>query len=444
MSEPGESRLEAGFAAVPLPYRPGFPLGGYAARRGGGLAAHDRLEVRALTIATSGRRLGLALLDVVEVGSELVVEIRRAASDLGHDDLLIWVAATHTHSGLDPSRLEEGARRGVVRATVDALRKAADDELPVRLRWNSGSVRQLGTIRNRPERGDEVPLGLLRLEGERGQLRGLLLTIDCHPTVLGANNRRASADLPGAVRDQLAEFLSAPAAPWVGVATGAAADVSTRHTRRAATFAELRRFGRLVANRVLELADTAEELGPPSLSWAAEVLELPGRPPLPSVALARLERRLGARRARALALGRPAEERTLETALQGVAIERSRATSVPQVAELAVARLGALALVAVPGELYLEHGRELRRRLHPAIILGYANGYLGYLPPARLYPEPDYEVLASPVGPGAAEQLVETAVRLATSPVDQTLDEAPDPKRRGGLRRPESARGGRR
>jgi hypothetical protein len=71
--------------------------------------------------------------------------------------------------------------------------------------------------------------------------------------------------------------------------------------------------------------------------------------------------------------------------------------------------LGAVTLVAVPGELFLELGEAIRSSsanpANPVIVLGYANGYLGYLP-TRNAPL-GYEVVVSPVAAGSGERVVE-------------------------------------
>jgi hypothetical protein len=106
-----------------------------------------------------------------------------------------------------------------------------------------------------------------------------------------------------------------------------------------------------------------------------------------------------------------AEDRTLHTALQGIAIVRrmrQHREHLPRCCEVSSLRIGSVALAAVPGELYNALGSQLcASSPHPLIIICYANGYVGYLPSADAYAQPDYEVLASPFAPGTAERLTD-------------------------------------
>lgn len=77
--------------------------------------------------------------------------------------------------------------------------------------------------------------------------------------------------------------------------------------------------------------------------------------------------------------------------------------------------VGGVELVAVPAELFLRLGERIRSesaRPSATVVLGYTNGYLGYLPCRAAFAEPDYEVLASPVRRGSGEQIVDVAVGL--------------------------------
>ena len=78
-------------------------------------------------------------------------------------------------------------------------------------------------------------------------------------------------------------------------------------------------------------------------------------------------------------------------------------------ADLQVLRLGHLALAAFPGELYAGQGLALAADSPVPVTLavGYAGGYLGYLPPA--HDACGYESDSAVVAPGAGQRLVETA-----------------------------------
>ncbi|WP_026876464.1 hypothetical protein [Jiangella gansuensis] len=74
----------------------------------------------------------------------------------------------------------------------------------------------------------------------------------------------------------------------------------------------------------------------------------------------------------------------------------SRGHGEPYDVEIQAVGLGGITLVAIPAELFLELGESIRGAAGPdVVVLGYTNGYLGYLPAAQT--PPTYETLVSPV-----------------------------------------------
>ena len=88
---------------------------------------------------------------------------------------------------------------------------------------------------------------------------------------------------------------------------------------------------------------------------------------------------------------------------------------------LSAARIGRLALLAIGAEPFHSFGSQLRDLCaDPAIVLGYANGHVGYLPDAAAY-ESDptgYEVLSSPLPPEAAATTVASLIELLPPPTE--------------------------
>jgi neutral ceramidase len=82
-----------------------------------------------------------------------------------------------------------------------------------------------------------------------------------------------------------------------------------------------------------------------------------------------------------------------------------------------VIRLGDVALVALPGEPFVELGLEIieRSAAPSTFIVGYANDWIGYLTTELAWQQGGYEVSLGPwtrVGPQGGRQLVDKAVEL--------------------------------
>lgn len=90
--------------------------------------------------------------------------------------------------------------------------------------------------------------------------------------------------------------------------------------------------------------------------------------------------------------------------------------------EIGAISLGEVAIVFLPGEIFVEMGLELKERFPEVklITLSYANDAIGYLPHRTAFPAGGYEVemayrhysLPGPYSESAGEVLVEEAATL--------------------------------
>jgi hypothetical protein len=386
-------RVAHGVAEIPVPA--GSPMGGYADRRGGSTGTADRLEAHVVTVTDGVRSLALVVLDVVCVNVDLADAVR---SVLPVDD--VWVCATHTHSGPETGCVPGGSATPppwvevITAAVARAFREAVATSC-----WptaTSVAVSEVASVRSRPDGARPVPVDVVAFHGPG--LRGLLVVLPVHPTVLPASSTVVSADLTGAVRRALAERLGV----WVVVLTGAAGDISTRGVRRGADLEECARLGSVVADQVIAAVrvEPAAEGAEPA---AGDVV----RTASADLALAPAECPEGHPQDVELPqgiAGRPGVRR-VETLRQAWRLRR--AFDAPLPATVRAAQIGGIRLVGLPGEPFLD--------LRPpgVILVGYVGGYVGYLPTREAFAaEPAYETVISPVAPGESERLVTAAVGL--------------------------------
>jgi hypothetical protein len=382
-------------------------LGGYADRIGTSRGRIGDLQVHALAVADStGAMFVLVECDVVCVNSDLVDDCVVALQKVGFAEA--WVGATHTHSGPDTGCLPAGTstrepwRTTLRDAVVAAARSAMTAMAPSIATTHPCVVPEVAGIRSSPPNLIDVPVDVIALRDADSQLFGLFVVVPIHSTVLPAENLAVSPDLLGGIRSYLERATGA----WAVVATGAAGDISTRHSRRSQTVAELRRLSAIIGQQVVQA------LARPSATVAAgsDRLTFVRRVVSESVASLADQRARGA--AAAIALGKTDGESTWSRdsfgqgthPIDGVPITGELA--VP----LAVVGLGDLALCAIPGEPFLASAQQLRllcRGSHAAtLLLGCTNGYRGYLPTADRFGTAGYEVLVTPFAQGTAERLI--------------------------------------
>ncbi|GAA1982797.1 hypothetical protein [Amycolatopsis minnesotensis] len=405
-----------GHGSVVVEVPDGTLMGGYAARIGGSTGTLDPIEVHAVTVSDGERRFFWLVGDLPAVNTDLASAVIGKLAGLHRTDPeLVWFGATHTHAGPDVGCRPGGGRTPrewapvLLAAGERAAALAVASEAAVDLTVHKGRIGGVGGQRSGPDPSRDVPVTVLAARRGTAVL-GALVVLPVHPTVLGADNLLASADLAGAVR----RALAARAGGWAVVATGAAGDVSSRAHRRAQTPAEVHRLGALAADQlaaILGEPGVPIDLGPGSLAGARNwSLPLPDRTAEPAPDLNALRARLLSARGG----GDPVAVRGAETAVQGAELAstaRVRGTSVV----VGAVRLGGLRLVSMGAEPYSALEAAVAAGLPgPVALVGYTNGYLGYLPTRAAYGTGVYEVNISPVAEGAAELAVAEAIRLAT------------------------------
>jgi hypothetical protein len=416
--------LRAGFSRVDITPPPGLPMGGYAARIDVATGVLDPLSCRAVTLQGSGAPLVLVALDLIHVAAPWASDLRRrVAGALATEPERVLVAATHTHSGPGVFRSAPLAGEGiasyeklVATRVVEAARLARGAAEPAEL--HAGAAAASGVGASRREVRDKIDDQVRVLVARRHDASriGVLAFFGCHPTVLPPANLCYSRDLFGAAVDRAEAALGAP----VVLFNGAAADVSTRFTRRSATVEEVRRLGDLLAAGITGAVDGARgfEIDEPRIAVRHVPVHL--RP-------VDTEERSGARVAEAAAAVQRARESGVDASELRLATSRLEGALVqlwvarqggwqallgrtPETAELQAISLGGVRVIGVPGEVFSDAGRRLCGR--DALLAGYANDYLGYLVPPERAAEGEYESLIAALAPETAAVIEKTLAEM--------------------------------
>lgn len=410
----------AGAATVALPLPSGIALGGYGSRTAASSGTLDALEANVLALADGAQISLLVSLDLLAIDAAWVRALRsRVWAEHRVPAELVLVAASHTHAGPAGFRrvgatqpFDQGTRR-LRRRLLDMVTSLVSTTLgrlvPAKVRVGSAISTVAAHRTDQAKSSDQQLTRLDVVADDDDALISVVWHYACHATVLAAENLSVSADLPGAVRSELRQ-RHGDMVPVVYL-NGAAADVSTRFTRLSQSVDEMRRLARLVAD-----AMPVATLPLPSTPPAGRITScaLPCAVDEPTAVAARLA---SARKRYEDAEWsiEPARLRVLETDVLGLEkrLRRSHAmvggSEAPVNAEVQLIDLGDLALVGVPGELYAEQGLRIRdcggsRRVLP---VGYAGGYVGYLPPRE--GAEGYEADSAVVAAGAGDRVVDRA-----------------------------------
>ena len=361
----------------------------------------DRLMAKALVCGQGAARVALVAVDLVGLDADAVRGIReKIERAIGIEGAAVMVCASHTHSGpltfpfrgmgrIDGSYLEQ-----VADAVVEVVVAAAADSRPgrwyyarpqVQIGINRRELHPQGTRIGQNPAGPVVPYAhVLRFVAADGT--GVtLFNHACHPVVLGHDNLQISSDFAGAAVRHIEEQTGDKAI----FVNGACGDVNPRIT--GGSFADVEALGQELGRAVLEGRDAAVLLDVSALRWAHERLDLPLRP-LPSRWRVEAEKLKWHLRAR-LARGGEASKAQFEWAAAmckwaRADVERARV----QPFEMQALALGELVFLGVEGELFARYQLDLEAAHGPAVLCGFANGCIGYVPTADEYARGGYEI----------------------------------------------------
>ena len=367
------------------------PLAGYS-RRKGRLAAgmHDAPYVRALVLREGGTTAALVSCDLLIIDESLFEEVqRRLRADGSLPPMTLLVAATHTHSGpgaygkkffekismghFDPRVWEFLAAR-----IAAAVAEAYGHAVPATARVTTASGAGLVTNRMIPEGVVDEALRVLVFDGAQGQPLAVVANFSAHPTTLGAWNREMSADYPGVLTQAVEARYPSSVCCFFAGSVGDQAPV-----KEGSGFARASWVGSRLAGRLLESLEHPTTISTERLAASQRTMRLdPARLRLGGV--------------------------TLPTWLSRPFVDDD--------ATLTVIAAGGALFLGVPCDLSAELGLELQRyaasKGYAPFVVGFADDYIGYCVPERLYRARGYETSMAFNGPRTGEQVVDALKQM--------------------------------
>ncbi|MEO6873305.1 MAG: hypothetical protein ABI222_00645 [Opitutaceae bacterium] len=414
MADHSTAFYRAGAARIEITPPPALPYLAFAPRHQSFSGIHDPLWVRALHVSVGNRAVAVVNADLIGFadtllgpGRSFVDEIKAEvtkATGLAPDAILL--AASHAHSTPDtldfrPLRESPGAvawLEGVKIKIAAAVVTARANAYPAELR--TGRIEFTGYAKNR--RGEsclDEGVELLQFTGVERAQKILVVNYACHPVIVQVQSL-ISADFVGAMQHGVEAGL--PGCDACLFLQGACGDINPR-MEDSRDFRDVDEFGVALAAKVMELADRISQKrpAPVAIAFAAETLELPSRD-LPSQSeIHSLNQETSQLRA-ARGEGREATGLDLQIA-SSIRINEEKLARIaegvgPFEARLQAIRIGNTLLGAIPGEPPCCLAAETARRFQPlqTMIVGFANGYLGYILTPEQWARGGYEAELGP------------------------------------------------
>lgn len=430
--------LRIGASTIDITPPVGTALDGYGGRTDVSLGVHDPLFARCLFLDDGHTQLAIVVCDLIGVGRELVRRARELIAErpgIGPENVLI--TATHTHAGPagvrgngEPVLVEDTARR-----IAGAVRVAHRNAVEGALKYGVTELTTIAQNRRDPSWPIDHRLDVLGADTHEGRNIATVARYACHPTVMTGANLEISAEWPGVACRVMEQVIGGGA---TGIyLNGACGNINPAWMWQRVD--EVRRVGSIVGAKAAALSQEMRPLGINhqihNIRWdeftakGIPVGTLVGEAPLRTAQvyfdapyrtgpdddeMAALIADLTTAQARASGDERRAITARLSRA-QGerLALARVRQRGPTRREEVQAMRLGErLCLVALPGEVFVETGEEIRARsgIENLLLVAYANDYPGYFCRAEAYEQGGYEAGVTPFAPEADAMLVEAAV----------------------------------
>jgi hypothetical protein len=390
-----ESNLRAAAAKVDITPPDGTRVVGHVRKVDG---VRDHLHAVALLLDDGKTKAALVTLDLLNCPPEMARQLREVVGEAtGTPAGNIMVAVSHNHSGPGWADNPEWARK-VVKDLGDETSKAVKAMRPVSIGYGEGRIdfniqrRKVidgrAVVRLNPDGPCDHRVKVLRFDDGRSlDPVAVLMHAVCHPCVFTWGDKRTSpyvggypkmsADFPGEAKAFVEKVYGANTTTLF--LQGCAGDIRPNlpgYPYRCGDEADIRWCGRDLGCAVVKAADRA-----------AVREEFARRPVVYPIRCA--------------------------TKLVTVPSIKKGET-VP--CELQAMKVGPYLFLTLPGEPFVEYGFRLEKAIADRavpIVVGYANGNIGYICTARAFKEGGYEPNNSQSGPEAEEILIAESLKLA-------------------------------
>ncbi|MFP4029105.1 MAG: hypothetical protein ACLFWL_15040 [Candidatus Brocadiia bacterium] len=384
----------------------------------------DPLSARIGIFESNESCLGFVSLDTLSIRWTQVDEIRRRVEkQYGLPGSGVMVAATHNHAGPAVANLGDVQRdekyvedltEKVVHGFGQALNSLEDAELAFghdfefevshnrRVVMRDGTVKTHGRFSNPLALCFEGPINpevaVLAARDLDGNLLGCLVNFTCHPTHHG-NGPDLSAGYPGALARSMKK-QDCPVTVFLNGASGNIHDADPRTGRGR----QPEEIGEILTRDVVDILGIVEWSTNFELNATSRTVQLPFREPTEDQIQGTVE---GAQRF----VDPEVYDRMMPRVLKRI----NKMGQQP--AEVQVLRAGDTAWVGVPAEYFVQLGLRIKEDTWPdhTLIVGHANGMVGYVPHAEAFKRGGYETTFSNhsrLAPEAGDMLADCAVEL--------------------------------
>jgi len=423
------TKLRAGASKTDITPEGSVALAGFKARQGLSQGVHDRLYVSTLLLDNGEKKLAIISGDIIGLDSDFVAEARDLiAGKINIPAGNVMITATHTHSG----PLTVDASYGDKNKSYLSLLKSRMLKTIVMAEKNmraacigigTGRVKGVGVNRRDLQNGiTDTCLGVIMVKDRMDNIFAVLANYCCHPTVLGPDNLLISADYPGYLREGLEKRWGKDVV--ILFANGVCGDVNPGHSAEVSalggyisgrTFERAQELGKILADsaasmKISHLSDEVR-LATASKRIKAHLRNFPS-PEEAEKALKAKQNALAGKEGKKLDAARV--DLLYAELLLAKARERKTVKEDWLEMEIQSLKIGDTVLLGLPVELFVEVGLSIKRKspFKNTFMVGYANGYMGYVPSEKAWGEGGYETAVARFIPRTAGKIEAESVKM--------------------------------
>ena len=413
------ARIRAGVGKTDITPPLGTPMDGYYIER---LAStvHDDLYARAMVFEDGTNTLVLVVTDLIDVAPYGFPAARkRIQEELNVPAEHIIISATHTHTGPTFSEEYEKLLAGKI---FDAVKIAFSNLQEVVIKSGTGKAEDIsfhrrfmmkdGTVKFNPGRlnpdivrpmGPVDPgVGIIYIETADGSPLAVLVNFAIHLDTIGGTE--ISADFPYFMGKILKNVLDDDLMVFFGFGTcGNVNHINVNEPETTQGYERAQRIGYALAAAVIREIPVLEIQNIDKLRSESETVYLK----IPEYSKKEIEE------AKINANKKSDEIASTPEIREAMKILRIHdMNNNPIEAEILTFGLGDASIVALPGEIFVELGLEIKEKspFKHTLVLALANNSIGYIPNKEAFKYGAYEVEVSMIAEGEGEKLVESSL----------------------------------
>lgn len=432
--------FRSGAAQVDITPPNGTPMAGFYSLRPS-VGVIDSIYAKAIVIEQDGEKVALVGLDVAYTPRVIVEAARKLITEkTGIAGERVMISATHTHSGptLTRDSLMDDITGGktpeivdymsklpvlIAKAVADADAKLApanatamvgrEESLPFNRRFEmkDGTFAWQASKMNqnilRPAGPVDPDVGVLQLTGtdKKALPMATYVNFSMHPTAIGGT--KISPDYPGYLAKRMADYYGKEMVTLF--ANGCCGNINQNNVKWATSQSGTRegeRIGIVLAASVLRSLPDLQPLKTFAPRVRSQMVTLQRR--------TFTDEEIAEARRVAPLFADPKVDTQKKAKAVCILDTLAKKDQPLEVEVQVVAFSDTLAIVSLPGEIFVELGLSLKKAspFKHTFIAELANGSIGYIPNRSAYPQGLYEVFSARCAEGSGEKLIEVALGL--------------------------------